>query len=90
MSYWEVLCKNTRVKKYAATRVIKINAAKNAIMASLPELKIGEGGGCIIFSALERANRNGDFSPGPNNARRAITITIARNKAIGDLRFGIG
>ena len=29
------------------------------------------------------------FSSGPNNARRAITITVAKNKMIGDLSLGI-
>src|SRR6266498_794592 len=48
---------NHLVRKYAATSVSTINAMKKPIITVLPELKIGEGGGCIIFSAFEKSTR---------------------------------
>ena len=38
-----------RVKKYAATHARMFNPTKKAITLNKPELKMGDGGGCITF-----------------------------------------
>src|SRR5512143_3943861 len=49
--------RNHRVRKYAATKVRRFKARKKPIITRLPELKIGEGGGCMMFSAVEKTTR---------------------------------
>ena len=61
-----------RVKKYPATQASIFSAIKKAMMVHKPELKMGDGGGCMIFWAVAKTTRN---------ALKAIRATTNKEEA---------
>ena len=53
--YFLISRRNQIVMKNAAIQTIKFNTMKKPMICQLPELKIGEGGGCITYCALENS-----------------------------------